>query len=632
MDKIQLTTNGIPILFESIRTSNCTDNTNIIVQGYNSKVQSSSSANSKKIWSGIIHDTRYQTKAVFIINDNQIIEDNDIIKIIAIGAKSAINNTNVALIKKYEILTKGVRFLSSGQLETINFNSNIDFQNIINNNQNNDNSYDNSNNYQNINYHDNYYNNYQQNTNGNRNKEFSNNNNIDNYNKNNKKEIGGGNFMSLNSLSSFNKDILIKVRITKKSDKKVFQNSSKSGSLFTFNIIDEEGTEFPCCAFNKACEKFYDVIEEGKVYEFRGGYIKINDRKYTNLKSEYKYFLDERMVVTPLEDDNSISLNNFNFKKIEEIKNISSEESVDILGYIIKKGEISTIRTKKGEDKNLKKIMIGDDSGFKIEAVIWGKNCEREYNEKSVYALGKLRVGEYQNIKTLSITEASTIIEQIDSQEALNLRLSCENIKEFKEVNSSRQNDDNYVSSSNSIPDNSKTVSEIINMLDEVNDEKARLGVHYIKAYISNFIVSTDKLYYEGCPFCKKKVNSSQENNTCNFCNKTYEKPFYYFTLNFKIKDLTGELYANIIGDIGQTILGKSAEEIKELLDNKEDSEIKRIFTDVDFNQYYFGIVPKITIYNDIKRKKFTVVKVSQVDPVNDTEKIIKDIKSILRI
>ena len=53
-----------------------------------------------------------------------------------------------------------------------------------------------------------------------------------------------------------------------------------------------------CTCFNKAVDKFFNIITEGKIYEIKGGYVKINDKKFTTIKSDYKIVLDENSVIT----------------------------------------------------------------------------------------------------------------------------------------------------------------------------------------------------------------------------------------------------------------------------------------------------------------------------------------------
>ena len=50
--------------------------------------------------------------------------------------------------------------------------------------------------------------------------------------------------------------------------------------------------------YNKAVDKFYDIIEEDQLYEIKGGYVKLNDKKYTRIESDYKIVLDENSKIT----------------------------------------------------------------------------------------------------------------------------------------------------------------------------------------------------------------------------------------------------------------------------------------------------------------------------------------------
>ena len=50
--------------------------------------------------------------------------------------------------------------------------------------------------------------------------------------------------------------------------------------------------------YNKAVDKFYDIIEEDQLYEIKGGYVKLNDKKYTRIENDYKIVLDENSKIT----------------------------------------------------------------------------------------------------------------------------------------------------------------------------------------------------------------------------------------------------------------------------------------------------------------------------------------------
>lgn len=59
----------------------------------------------------------------------------------------------------------------------------------------------------------------------------------------------------------------IKVRVTNKSDIRTWSNSRGEGKLFSMDLVDQSG-EIRATAFKDQVDKFYDVVEKGKVRKF----------------------------------------------------------------------------------------------------------------------------------------------------------------------------------------------------------------------------------------------------------------------------------------------------------------------------------------------------------------------------
>lgn len=64
---------------------------------------------------------------------------------------------------------------------------------------------------------------------------------------------------------------MIRARISKKYEKRHWDNSRGKGSLLNFELIDSNGTVIQATIFTAAVEKFDTIIEEGKVYVFTNG-------------------------------------------------------------------------------------------------------------------------------------------------------------------------------------------------------------------------------------------------------------------------------------------------------------------------------------------------------------------------
>ena len=73
----------------------------------------------------------------------------------------------------------------------------------------------------------------------------------------------------------------IKGRITKKSEIKKFHSAKGTdGEFFSIDIADINGEEIRGTFFNSASNKFYDHLQQGKVYSFANGTLKENNQKF----------------------------------------------------------------------------------------------------------------------------------------------------------------------------------------------------------------------------------------------------------------------------------------------------------------------------------------------------------------
>ena len=57
----------------------------------------------------------------------------------------------------------------------------------------------------------------------------------------------------------------IKARVTSKADIRRWSNAKGEGTLFSIDLLDSQNTEIRATFFKDACDKFYPLIEQGKV-------------------------------------------------------------------------------------------------------------------------------------------------------------------------------------------------------------------------------------------------------------------------------------------------------------------------------------------------------------------------------
>ena len=437
-------------------------------------------------------------------------------------------------------------------------------------------------------------------------------------------------YTSLKQLTTFSRDFIIFVRILKKSEIKVF-NTRQSGKFFYFIVLDKDENEMQCTCFNKAADKFFNIITEGKIYEIKGGYVKINDKKFTSIKSDYKIVLDENSIITEKKDDGRIKSYNLKIVTISEIQNLNLYSVIDLCATVLEIGEMTIKHTRNGEQP-MKKIIIGDISKYKIEFSLWRNHSSIEVNINDILLINNAKVGEFNGRNLSTFDETSIQINPSNSiKEVLELSNFIKNYKgEYEELSYI-----NEVSQFKNKENDNYDISYMKDTLDSIDVIEDTSYINKICVTVTQ-IIHNEKNYYLGCcdKNCKKKLIYEEEKNIylCPLCGKNYNNPHCYFTLSLRVKDASCEHWIDIFDKTAESILKMTAEEYKNILKERNESKLKEISKLIEFKQFYFWVKPKFHMYNSVSKKKLYAYKIEPVDVKNNSKKIIKYIKDILKI
>ena len=461
-------------------------------------------------------------------------------------------------------------------------------------------------------------------------------------------------YTSIKELTTFSRDFILLVRIIKKSEIKVFEtrNTNNSniltgqGKLFYFVVQDQEGNEMQCTCFNKNVDKFYDKVQEDHLYEIKGGYVKINDKKYTRIKADYKIVLDENSTITPKKGDLPlVKKTEYNLIKISELPKLKVYTIIDICAIVLDHTDIVIKITRNGAQP-LRKLILGDNTKFKVELSLWRKFTKININKGDIIFINNVKIGEYKG-RNLSTFE-ETLIKVNPQISDLNVNKNCEenidNLIRFREENKNNIFNNDFFSdfenlykeklqNYQSFEDN-KTfyIKDILDILDKEEDTK---NVYKISAIITQ-IIHNEKNFYIGCndKNCKKKLmfDFSKKEYSCPVCGRRTKKATYYYTLSLRVKDASFEYWIDIFGKIAENIMMCSAEEYKEYLQKRDQKKLKEISEKIEFKKFNFWIRPKIQHYNTLSKKKLYVSKIMPVDEHDEAHNIACYLKQKLNI
>ena len=435
-------------------------------------------------------------------------------------------------------------------------------------------------------------------------------------------------YTSLKQLTTFSRDFIIFVRVTKKSEIKTFEsrNSSNPGKLFYFVVLDRDGNEMQCTCFNKAVDKFYDIIEEDQLYEIKGGYVKINDKKYTRIKSDYRIVLDENAKITKKIDNGTIKKNNMTIVRIQDIQNMNLYSIVDLCVVVLNAGE-KVIKNTRNGSQPLKKITVGDVSKYKIEISLWRVHSDTNVKTGDILLINNVKIGEYKGRNLTSFDETCIKInppntnkyvkelEEFISKGELNGEfLDLENNSEMKNEKI-REDNENFCS---------VHIRDVLESLDDFEDNH---NLSKITATATQ-ILHSEKNYYIGCSDknCKKKLQYEEDSGeyVCPMCKKSTKTPTYYYTLNLRVKDASTEYWIDIFGKPAESIMKCTAEEYKDYLKNGDEEKLKEITHGIEFNVFNFWVKPKLQIYNTVSRKRIYAYRIEPYNEKNEAHKLVK--------
>ncbi|XP_038058945.1 accessory gland protein Acp36DE-like isoform X2 [Patiria miniata] len=133
----------------------------------------------------------------------------------------------------------------------------------------------------------------------------------------------------ISSLTPYQNRWTIKARVSNKSSVRTWSNSRGEGKLFSMDLCDQSG-EIRATAFKEQCDKFYDLIEVGKVYFISRGTLKTANRQYTSITNDYEMTFNNDTTMVPCEEeDDSIPTMQFDFRTIGQLEDMNKDAILD---------------------------------------------------------------------------------------------------------------------------------------------------------------------------------------------------------------------------------------------------------------------------------------------------------------
>lgn len=454
------------------------------------------------------------------------------------------------------------------------------------------------------------------------------------------------------SCSLFDDESICKTFIIKynSNEGRPYEGDIISITKIIINILNEKESRIYCCEETKLLEKSSKFLTnpENLSNITSKSKIKNNNKENLNKNNDNKKMIKENKNLKEEKVNNIILINNINKEKKEEMKkeikcqkiiennynNLENEET-DITNNNINKNEkhLKVINEKINENKINKLNETTPFDKIKVNLIkIQPKKIDESLKtkDKEIMESINLFIDDFEDGKNLSIEENHSsipidfgVIRKIENNKELNLKENKNNSKDYKNNIIKRIPKNKH----NKKDDNIKII--YINELKEILKNYRNKSVDFkvkIKCRIKTFFHSYNN-FYVGCSNCHKKIKN---NIVC--CKNRKEELIYSFYVT--VRDASGVVTIFFLNKIGKKFMDMSAQEYKELLDNKE--PIGQILLSSFINNFYdYEYLFTLEFleprkFGDMK-KKYNVIEIEKITKKHKYE-MINELKNILKI
>ncbi|XP_058491001.1 replication protein A 70 kDa DNA-binding subunit [Solea solea] len=432
---------------------------------------------------------------------------------------------------------------------------------------------------------------------------------------------GGSKVVPIASLNPYQSKWTVRARVTNKSSIRTWSNSRGDGKLFSMEIVDESG-EIRVTGFNQEVDKFFTLIEVGKVYYISKGSLKIANKQYTSVKNDYEMTLNGETTVIPCEDNCDVPMVQCDFVPIADLESREKDAVIDVIGVCKSVDELTRLTTKANKEVSKRTLSLMDMSGKVVSVTLWGEEAEKfDGAGQPILAIKAAKLSDFGG-RSLSASFSSTMMINPDIPEAHKLRgwydkeghtMEGQSLTELK--GGGGGGNTNWKS------------------LSDVKTEHLGHGdkADYYTCIATIVYLRKENCLYQACPSqdCNKKVLDQQNGMfRCEKCDKEFPNFKYRLILSANIADHCDNQWVTCFQESAEAILGQNAAYLGQLKDSNE-TAFDEIFQNANFNTFVFRNRVKLETYNDESRIKATVLDVKTVDHKDYSKRLIMNIRKL---
>nr|QDO16250.1 replication protein A 70 kDa DNA-binding subunit [Lingulodinium polyedra]QDO16251.1 replication protein A 70 kDa DNA-binding subunit [Lingulodinium polyedra] len=440
----------------------------------------------------------------------------------------------------------------------------------------------------------------------------------------------------------------LKARVVTKSDIRRFSNARGDGQLFKVDLADVSG-EIAGTFFGRAVDMFYGMLQQGRVYSFSRGTLKVGNPRFD--RGKYVITFEEYSAIEPLEDDGTIPGVRYDFRPLVDIESLEVNTLVDVRAVVYSSQEAYTFTSKKSNREMTKReVGLWDDSGPSgasyVDMTFWGEMALSSSLEVgSVIFAKSARISEYNGVKGLN----SPAVYELDlpDPEGRALRARFEEHRK-----------------ANPLPVRARGNAGVRKSLAECREEDLHLGLppppgqpfdptgprsvhtHLVLATVTH--LPLDRMpCYPSCPelvdgfratgaqaekrACSKKVSQEGVDTWACAAGHACQRPVYRYICRVGVADHSGSLEVQLYDDVAKRLFACEAEEYARLWDaREEDRESARRVEEIGGRLLWRRVCLRLTakkeVWQEEERVRYGVNEGSALDLAKEARRMLAEV------
>lgn len=457
---------------------------------------------------------------------------------------------------------------------------------------------------------------------------------------------------AISSLNPYMHGWAVKAKVVSKGPKRSFTRKGAPSTVFTAELVDHQGTAIEGTFWKDAADKYYDLLEEGKVYVFARGSVKPANKNYARTRNDYSLHFDSAAKVEESQDDSAFGSAamsvRMQFVSIDQLAAfVDKRMPVDVVGVVLEAGPLNSIKRKADSTEvSRREITIVDKSLKSVGMTLWGGlaegvgadlESEVKAGNNPVIAMSSCKVSGYNGISMSTLSR---------SQLFMNSSADIDEIGGLK---------DWWTTTGNGL---SHTITPVAEGMPNVGDKngsnikssdkqqgKERVNLTDLKACAPNTpdskpvyrtvkaaLVSINPqqtMWYLACPENNRKVVEQDGGGFfCEYDGQTYSTAVRRYIMQARFADDSGELPIQVFNDQAETLLGQSAD----ALSNVKDAHIERynaILKDAGWGEWVLRVKAQAQEYNGEVRQRYAIADIQPLDFIEETKRTLQIIGSI---